>query len=86
MIWGAKKWVFGRPNKKTDTTFCRQLYSKMMNETLVSPAGRVNKQINNKQGKIEQLGQWMLEDWDKQSPLLVQGTSCNYLFIIYFEI
>ena len=22
--WGAKKWVFGRPNKKTDTTFCRQ--------------------------------------------------------------
>ena len=36
VIWGAKKWVFGRPNKKTDTTFCRQLYPKMVDETLVS--------------------------------------------------
>ena len=34
--WAAKKWVFGRPNKKTDTTFCRQLYPKMVDETLVS--------------------------------------------------
>ena len=36
VIWGAKKRVFGRPNKKTDTTFCRQLYPKMVDETLVS--------------------------------------------------
>ena len=36
VIWGAKKWVFGRPNKKTDTTFCCQLYPKMVDETLVS--------------------------------------------------
>ena len=36
VIGGPKKWVFGRPNKKTDTTFCCQLYPKMMDETLVS--------------------------------------------------
>ena len=36
VIWGAKKRVFGRPNKKTETTFCRQLYPKMVDETLVS--------------------------------------------------
>ena len=36
VIWGAKKRVFGRPYKKTDTTFCRQLYPKMVDETLVS--------------------------------------------------
>ena len=30
VIWGAKNWVFGRPNKKTDTIFCRQLYPKMV--------------------------------------------------------
>ena len=33
---GAKNWVFRRPNQKTDTTFCRQLYPKMVDETLVS--------------------------------------------------
>ena len=33
---GAKRRVFGRPNKKTETTFCRQLYPKMVDETLVS--------------------------------------------------
>ena len=37
MIWGAKNWVIERPNPKTDTTFCRQLCPKMVNETLVSP-------------------------------------------------
>ena len=31
-----KKWVFGCLNKKTNTTFCRQLYPKMVEETLVS--------------------------------------------------
>ena len=46
-----------------------------------------SEQTNKQQtGKIEQLGQWMLEDRDKQSPLLVRGTSFNYLLIIYFEI
>ena len=33
---GAKKWDFGRPNPKKDTTFYRQLYPKMVDETLVS--------------------------------------------------
>ena len=33
---GAKNWVFRRQNQKTDTTFCRQLYPKMVDETLVS--------------------------------------------------
>ena len=33
---GAKNWVFGRPNPKTDTTFCSQLFPKMVDETLVS--------------------------------------------------
>ena len=33
---GAKKRVFGRLNKKTETTLCRQLYPKMVDETLVS--------------------------------------------------
>ena len=36
MILGAKKRVFGRPNQKTETTFCRQLYLNMVDETLVS--------------------------------------------------
>ena len=31
-----KNWVLGRPNKKTGTTFRRQLYPKMVDETLVS--------------------------------------------------
>ena len=35
-VFGCKKRVFGRPNQKTETTFCRQLYPKMVDETLVS--------------------------------------------------
>ena len=36
VILGAKKRVLGRPNQKTETTFCRQLYLNMVDETLVS--------------------------------------------------
>ena len=36
VIKGAKKRVLGRPNKKTETTFCRQLHPKLVDETLVS--------------------------------------------------
>ena len=36
VILGAKKWDFGCPNPKTETTFCRQLSPKMVEQTLVS--------------------------------------------------
>ena len=36
VFFGAKKWVFRRPNQKTDTTFCRQLNPKKVDGTLVS--------------------------------------------------
>ena len=34
--FGRKKWDFGCPNPQTETTFCRQLSTKMVEQTLVS--------------------------------------------------